>query len=128
MLLQVMYNVNEISTLIKSYALERDTSSSFVFADPISRKLLHNSKSCGRDVAVLLSGPTGTGKEVMARVITNHPHVTKGRLLHSTVLHCLRIWPRICYLDMRKGPLLAHYHLKQVCLSKPKVEQYFWMK
>ena len=63
-------NVNEISTLIKSYALERDTSSSFVFADPISRKLLAlTQRVAAADVAVLLSGPTGTGKEVMARVI-----------------------------------------------------------
>ena len=72
-------NVNEISTLIKSYALERDTSSSFVFADPISRKLLAlTQRDAAADVAVLLSGPTGTGKEVMARVIHESSSRHKG--------------------------------------------------
>ena len=72
-------NVNEISTLIKSYALERDTSSSFVFADPISRKLLAlTQRVAAADVAVLLSGPTGTGKEVMARVIHESSSRHKG--------------------------------------------------
>ena len=72
-------NVNEISTLIRSYALERDTSSSFVFADPISRKLLAlTQRVAAADVAVLLSGPTGTGKEVMARVIHESSSRHKG--------------------------------------------------
>lgn len=46
--------------------------SNFVFADPLSRKLLALAERVAvADVSVLLTGPTGAGKEVLARVLHN---------------------------------------------------------
>lgn len=44
--------------------------SAFVFADPISRNLLALAERVARvDVTVLLTGPTGAGKEVLSRIL-----------------------------------------------------------
>lgn len=46
--------------------------SNFVFVDPLSRKLLALAERVAvADVSVLLTGPTGAGKEVLARVLHN---------------------------------------------------------
>ena len=59
----------KIKSLISSKA-ESNNSSSYVFADPASRKLLAlTERVAGAEVAVLLNGSTGTGKEVLAKVI-----------------------------------------------------------
>ena len=44
--------------------------SSFVFADPVSRNLLALTERVAKvDVTVLLTGPTGSGKEVLAKIL-----------------------------------------------------------
>ena len=44
--------------------------SSFIFADPVSRNLLALTERVSKaDVTVLLSGPTGSGKEVLAKIL-----------------------------------------------------------
>ena len=59
----------KIKSLIPSKA-ESSKSSSYVFADPASRKLLAlTERVAAAEVAVLLNGSTGTGKEVLAKVI-----------------------------------------------------------
>ncbi len=58
---------------IKKYSQKAENGEdhgSYVFADPSSRKLLALTQKVAKaDVAVLLYGSTGTGKEVMAKVI-----------------------------------------------------------
>ena len=59
----------KIQSLIPSKA-DSSNSNSYVFADPASRKLLAlTERVAGAEVAVLLNGSTGTGKEVLAKVI-----------------------------------------------------------
>lgn len=51
----------------------------FVFADPLSRKLLALVERVAMaDVSVLLTGPTGAGKEVLARVLHDSSSRHKG--------------------------------------------------
>ena len=66
-------DTNELTSKIQSSIprnVESSNSSSYVFADPVSRKLLAlTERVAGAEVAVLLNGSTGTGKEVLAIVI-----------------------------------------------------------
>ena len=58
----------ETLSLIKSS--DSKESSAFIFADPISRNLLALTERVAKvDVTVLLAGPTGSGKEVLARIL-----------------------------------------------------------
>jgi two-component system response regulator FlrC len=48
----------------------KSDTSAFVFADPVSRNLLALAERVARvDVTVLLTGPTGAGKEVLSRIL-----------------------------------------------------------
>ena len=59
---------NETLTIVKNKELH--PRSAFVFADPISRNLLALTERVAKfDVTVLLTGPTGSGKEVLARIL-----------------------------------------------------------
>jgi two-component system response regulator FlrC len=52
---------------------------SFVFVDPVSQHLLALSQRVAQtDVTALLVGPTGAGKEVLARVLHESSHRAKG--------------------------------------------------
>ena len=58
----------ETLSLVKSS--DSKESSAFIFADPISRNLLALTERVAKvDVTVLLAGPTGSGKEVLARIL-----------------------------------------------------------
>ena len=99
---------------------------SYVFADPSSRKLLALTQKVAKaDVAVLLYGSTGTGKEVMAKVIHESSSRHSGPFI---AFNCAAI-PESLVEDMlfghEKDPLQEQLHLSLVFLSKLKAEQYF---
>ena len=49
---------------------EPHSRSAFIFADPVSRNLLALTERVAKvDVTVLLTGPTGSGKEVLAKIL-----------------------------------------------------------
>jgi two-component system response regulator FlrC len=57
--------------IIKEHGLpDKSEAAKFVFVDPISRKLLAlTERVAASNVTVLLAGPTGAGKEVLARIL-----------------------------------------------------------
>ena len=59
-----------METLSIAKVHESKNRSSFIFADPVSRNLLALTERVSKaDVTVLLSGPTGSGKEVLAKIL-----------------------------------------------------------
>ena len=59
-----------METLSIAKVHEPKNRSSFIFADPVSRNLLALTERVSKaDVTVLLSGPTGSGKEVLAKIL-----------------------------------------------------------
>ena len=57
-------------TMISSEITQDKQKHAFVFADPVSRNLLALAERVAQvDVTVLLTGPTGVGKEVLARIL-----------------------------------------------------------
>lgn len=59
-----------VETLSITKVHEPKNRSSFIFADPVSRNLLALTERVSKaDVTVLLSGPTGSGKEVLAKIL-----------------------------------------------------------
>ncbi|MBT7564343.1 MAG: sigma-54-dependent Fis family transcriptional regulator [Porticoccaceae bacterium] len=60
----------EIFSIVNLDEFDQSSASAFVFADPISRNLLALTERVAKvDVTVLLSGSTGSGKEVIARIL-----------------------------------------------------------
>ena len=65
---QAMVDWDETLTIIESS--DSQPRSAFIFADPVSRKLLALTERVAKvDVTVLLTGPTGSGKEVLAKIL-----------------------------------------------------------
>tara|TARA_B100000767_G_C19772397_1_gene540741 strand:+ start:688 stop:2091 length:1404 start_codon:yes stop_codon:yes gene_type:complete len=65
---------HDVQHWIESFAIAKTTdsrqASPFIFADPVSRNMLELTERVAKvDVTVMLAGATGTGKEVVARII-----------------------------------------------------------
>jgi len=60
----------EVLELVAYTPAKNNTQPAFVFADPVSRNLLALAERVAQvDVTVLVAGPTGAGKEVLARIL-----------------------------------------------------------
>ncbi len=60
----------EVLELAQCQPAENNSQPAFVFADPVSRNLLALAERVAQvDVTVLVTGPTGAGKEVLARIL-----------------------------------------------------------
>jgi len=60
----------EVLELAQCQPLKNNSQQAFVFADPVSRNLLALAERVAEvDVTVLVTGPTGAGKEVLARIL-----------------------------------------------------------
>ena len=60
----------EVLELAQCQPVKNNSQPAFVFADPVSRNLLALAERVAQvDVTVLVTGPTGAGKEVLARIL-----------------------------------------------------------
>ena len=60
----------EVLELAQCQPAQNNSQPAFVFADPVSRNLLALAERVAQvDVTVLVTGPTGAGKEVLARIL-----------------------------------------------------------
>ncbi|MBT5106357.1 MAG: sigma-54-dependent Fis family transcriptional regulator [Porticoccaceae bacterium] len=60
----------EVLELAQCQPVKNNSQQAFVFADPVSRNLLALAERVAEvDVTVLVTGPTGAGKEVLARIL-----------------------------------------------------------
>ncbi len=103
---------------IENYRLQKETANSVVVCDPKSLELLQLAEKVARsDASVLITGPSGSGKEVLAHTFIALLYARKNLLLPSTVPQFLnKCWNLFC-LVMKKERIRELIKLHQENLN-----------
>ena len=118
--------LNQVSRYLPAKSIE----GSPVVADEKSLALLSLAQRVAvSDASVMIMGPSGSGKEVLARYIHQHSQRATEPFV---AINCAAIPENMLEATLfgatRKGRLLAHIKLAPESLSKHKAVRYCWMK